>query len=272
MSRLVVISLAVLSVLWPALPAWAAFEFTWPDARSAAMLSPPHGPPVAFPRSSADTTPGAPSSWRFTASGGELYGLREAAGWGARATWGTGEIRVRGLVSSLGATLYQERTLSLGVDLATTGGITVSVGVRGLGLAASGLDDMWTAAVDAGVSRRFSGRVVVGASCSNLTNSRIGDSPAAARSTLAAALELPSVTLGGAVTLEDTFRPAPVFTFEADMTTWLRVRGGAGVDPGRLGVGIGLGDSRASWPLADIAFQWHPRLGVSSFASLTVVP
>ncbi len=77
------------AVLLHACPARAAFEVSWPDARSAGMLTPglvlSGSPGHALSRASRDsaTTSRLRLRPRVTVSAGELYGIREAAGWGA---------------------------------------------------------------------------------------------------------------------------------------------------------------------------------------------
>jgi hypothetical protein len=121
------------------------------------------------------------------------------------------------------------------------------------------------------VTRRLIGRVFLGAGCDNLTRSRIGDSPVASRARFGAALLLPSVTLRWTLSFEESFAASTALGFEAALTDWLRVRAGARDAPGKLGFGIGVGHPRARpWPLVDLAWQWHPELGVSSFVSITM--
>jgi hypothetical protein len=206
-------------------------------------------------------------------SAGELYGVREAAGWGAHAT-----ARLRGVsvgieMATLGGELYQERALGLRAGLDPDPDLHVAARARVLGLSARGVDDLWTVAVDASATRRFIGRVFLGAACENLTRSRIGDSPVASRTGFGAALVLPSVSIQWTLSLEETFAPATVLSVEAALTDWLRVRAGARDSPGKLGFGLGVGRRRGGpWPVVDFACQWHPQLGVSSFVSVTIEP
>ncbi len=209
----------------------------------------------------------------MTVSAGELYGVREAAGWGAHAATGFGAVLVGLELSRLGGELYEERSLCLRVGIRADPDLSLSVRARGLGIAARGVDDRWTVAVDASVTRRLIGRVFLGAACENLTRSRIGDSPVASRTGFAAALVLSSVSIQWTLSLEETFAPSTVLSFEAAMTDWLRVRAGARDAPGKLGFGIGVGRRGGGpWPIVDFACQWHPELGVSSFVSITIEP
>lgn len=250
----------LLALLLPACLARAAFEVSWPDARSAGMLAP-------------GLVLGAPPGLRVTVSAGQLYGVREAAGWGARASTGFGAVSVGIELSRLGSELYEERSLSVRVGLDSDPDLGLSIRARGLGIAARGVDDLWTAAVDACVTRRLIGRIRLSAACENLTRSRIGDSPVAARAGFGAALALPSVSMRWTLLLEETFAPSTVLSLEAALTDWLHVRAGARDSPGRLGFGLGVGrGSGGPWPTVDIAVQWHPELGVSSFVSVTIEP
>ena len=265
-------------VLLHACPAVAAFEVSWPDARSAAMLTPglvlADSPDQLLSRTSPDsaTTPRLCFRPTATVSAGELYGVREAAGWGAHATARFRRVSVGIEMATLGGELYQERALGLRAGLDPDQDLHVVARARVLGISARGVDDLWTVAVDASATRRLIGRIFVGAACENLTRSRIGDSPVMSRTGFGAALVLPSVLIQWTLSLEETFAPATVLSVEAALTDWLRVRAGARDAPGKLGFGIGVGRRRGSWPVVDFACQWHPQLGVSSFVSITIGP
>ncbi len=272
-------SAVLLSLVLPACLARAAFEVSWPDARSAGMLAPglalegSSGPEVVLASADSSGSPRALPGLRVTVSAGRLYGMREAAGWGARAAGGYGPVSVDVELSRLGSELYEERSVSLCVGVDADPDLGLRVRARGLGIAASGVDDVWTAAVDAGVARRLLGRVLLSASCENLTRSRIGDSPVAARAVFGAALVLPAMSLRWSMLLEETFAPSTVLGFEAALTDRFRVRAGARDSPGRLSFGLGVGRRRGGpWPTVDIAIQWHPELGVSSFVSVIIEP
>jgi len=219
----------------------------------------------------ADLFPPLDAGPSVTVSAGELYGISEAAGWSAHAA-----ARLRGVaigveLATLGGELYQERSLGLEVGLDPDPDLHVVARARVLGLGARGVGDRWATAVDASVTRRLIGRVFLGAACDNLTRSRIGESPVAARARFGAALLLPSVTLRWTLSFENRFPASAALGIEAALTDWLRVRAGARDAPGKLGFGIGVGRPRARpWPLIDLAWQWHPELGVSSFVSLTI--
>ncbi|HYW68645.1 MAG TPA: hypothetical protein VE960_03500, partial [bacterium] len=70
--------------------------------------------------------------------------------------------------------------------------------------------------------------------------------------------------------IEESFALSPALGFEASLTDWLRVRAGVRDAPGTLGFGMGVGRACGSWPAVDLSVQWHPRLGVSSFVSVTI--
>lgn len=266
----------LLALLLPACPAAAAFEISWPDARTAAMLTPSSlidfeaGPiPVRSRVDSLAARPGVEGA-RATLSGGRLYGVREAAGWSARASASLRGVPVGLGLSRLGGELYEERVVSLGVGLAGADGLFLSARARVLGIAARGVDDHWAVAVDAGATKRLLGRVLLGASCENFTRTRIGGSPVATRTVFGAALVLPSISMQWTLLIEESFALSPTLGFEASLTDWLCVRAGVRDAPGRLGFGIGVEGARGSWPAVDLSVQWHPRLGVSSFVSVTI--
>jgi hypothetical protein len=219
----------------------------------------------------ADLFPPPDAGSSVTVSAGELYGVREAAGWGVHAAAKFRGVAVGVELATLGGELYQERSLGLEVGLDPDPDLRLVARARVLGLGARGVDDRWAAAVDASVTRRLIGRVFLGAGCENLTRSRIGGSPVAARARFGAALLLPSVTLRWTLSFEESFAASAALGFEAALTDWLRVRAGARDAPGKLGFGIGVGRPGVRpWPLIDLAWQWHPELGVSSFVSLTM--
>ena len=262
-----------------ACPAPAAFEVSWPDARAAGMLTPglvlADSPDQLLSRASPDSATTCRPRFRpsVTVSAGELYGVREASGWGARAAARFRGVSVGIEITALGGELYQERALGFLAGLDPDPDLHLAATARVLGLSARGVDELWTVAVDASVTRRLIGRIFLGAACENLTRSRIGDSPVASRTGFGAALVLPSVLIRWTLSLEETFAPATVLSLEAALTDWLRVRAGARDAPGKLSFGIGAGRRRGGpWPVVDFAWQWHPELGVSSFVSITIEP
>jgi hypothetical protein len=227
---------------------------------------------LELPRGATGSTAPAGShrGLRVTISGGELYGVPEASGWAARARTAGGATILLLELSSLGGDLYRERTALLEVAHDIAPDATVAARVRGLGIAARGLDDLWTGAIDVAATRRLAGRIVLGASGENITRSRIGASPVAARTGFGAALILPSVLLRGSLQLEGGLSPSTVVSVEVALTRSVRVRAGATDAPRKLGFGVGLGRDGSSWPVVDVACQWHPELGVSTFVSITI--
>jgi len=260
----------VVFILLTSCRAGAAFEVVWPDARSAAMLGrstlvsrllePAGGRPFADGR---DRT-----TWRVTVSGGELYGLREAAGgaFAAEARWGGA--CVGGSGTTLGGDLYSERSLALGAGWSPGSLLSFALVGRAAGISASGTDDVWSTAVDVGVSRSFAGRVVLSACGENVGRAGIGGSPMTSRTRLRAALELDVAELSCSVDTEGGFDPTLTLGAEARPCGWLSVRAGAGYSPARFGAGLGFASPDGRWPEVDLACQWHPRLGVSAYASV----
>jgi hypothetical protein len=205
-------------------------------------------------------------------SGGRLYGIPEATGWSARTGVCAGPGRLGLELSRLGGELYEERTLGVLIAVEPSADLHVGAAVRGLGIAARGTDDLWSAAMDVAVARLFIGRLIVGAQGTNITRSRIGESPIAARTTFAAALVAPSASVQWSFRLENSFDLSTVLSVEAPLGDWLRVRLGASGEPPRIGCGVGVGREGTPWPVVDMALQWHPELGVSTFVSATFTP
>ena len=62
---------------------------------------------------------------------------------------------------------------------------------------------------------------------------------------------------------------------EMELARGLVLRTGASVDPGIFAVGLGVtvpaGATGTRSARVDVAWQWHPELGGSSFASLSLV-
>jgi hypothetical protein len=265
--------------LLPLAPAHAAFEVRWPDARSAAMLT--GGLDLTgrslLSRSTADGTRPVPAR-RAVLSAGELFGLSEARGWCARASTPVRDAAVALEISSLGGELYHERQAGIFVRWLAAPDTEVGVGGRCLGIGARGEPGLWAAALDAAATRRVLGRVLLGARCANLTGSEIGDSPVASTSAFGLAIALPEIVLQVGALMQDGLEAATSLGFEAALSEWLRIRAGASSSPGMLGAGLGVGriESRDGQtrplvrPTLDLAWQWHPKLGGSSFVSVEV--
>jgi hypothetical protein len=178
-------------------------------------------------------------------------------------------------VSSLGGDLYHERDLELSLKWLASADTQLALGLRGLGLGATGVRERWVCVLDAGLLRRVLGRVIAGVRCENLTRSGIGDSPVAAASRFGVAMVLEGIVLEARAVVESGFETSVSLGLEAELTAWSRLRAGAGSAPGRLAFGLGLGrvreDGGSTWPELDVAWQWHPRLGGSSFVSISAV-
>ncbi len=104
-ARIHVLCLIALAVR-PA-PVVAAFEIVWPDARSAAMVA-------AAPELPAATVTRA-TRWNVRCSGGELYGLPQAAGGTLAVGAGFGRNIISLDTSFLGSDLYAERALGISI-------------------------------------------------------------------------------------------------------------------------------------------------------------
>ncbi len=242
-------------------PASAAFDLTWQTAREAGLSGvclPPQGPEA-------------------TVSAGELYGLREAAGVGATLTLRAGGNLIGLRFSRLGGELYRERSLGLSFRRDLSDDLAVWLGVRALCLGARGVDERWSVAVDARASRRLLGRIYLVTGCTNLTGARIGGSPVAQEMRAGVSLMLPELSIHARMTADGVGDVSGTFAFELPLGDWLRSRAGATTSPGTFSFGIGIGDagedpervSARLWPSVDLAWQWHPQLGVSSFVSVT---
>ena len=107
----------------------AAFETSLVDAREAAMLAP------------ALTLEGSSAAHRVTVSAGEYYGIREARVWRAATSSRLRAANVGTELSRLGGDLYEERTLGVLVGLVVDHDLRVDARLRGLGIAARGVDD-----------------------------------------------------------------------------------------------------------------------------------
>ena len=271
-------ALIALLLLYP-VAASAAFEIEWPDARSAAMLT--GGLDLTAP-SLLSVGAGAPESEarvrRATLSAGELFGLAEARGWCARVTAPVRAVTVAFDVSNLGGALYHERGAGLSATWLVASDTEVEIGARCLEVGARGESGRWAAVLDAAATRRVLGRVFLGARCSNLTGSEIGGSPLASTSTFGLALKLPGIALQARALMQEGLETTSSLGFEAALSRWLRIRAGASSSPGRVGAGLGIGCTERcgertgllSRPTLDLAWQWHPKLGGSSFVSVEV--
>lgn len=255
-------------------PARGAFELEWPDARGAVMV----GGVADAAAWLLDAGPGARDGprpaprWAVAFSGGELFGLPEARGAAADVRLALDRTRVAFRAGSLGSGLYAERTLGLGIERRLSGDLACGLRVRLLGIAADGCESRWSSAVDARIARRVAGRLVTVARLDNVAAAEIGGSPVSTSARLAAALLLDDATLEASVRAESGFEVTPTLAVEAGAGEWLRVRAALATDPGSFAFGLGLGREGAAAdgrrPVVDVAWTWHPELGVSSFVSV----
>jgi len=253
-------------------PARAAFELEWPDAREAVMAG--GVADAAAWLLDAHMGPATGRRWSAVLSGGELFGLAEARGAAADVRLALDRTRVAFRAGSLGSALYAERTVGLGIERRLPGDLACGLRVRLLGIAADGCESRWSSAVDARIARRVAGRLVVVARLDDVAAAKIGGSPVSTSARLAAALLLDGATLEASVRAESGFDAAPTLAVEAGAGEWLRVRASLGTEPGSFAFGLGLGregtaaDGRR--PVVDVAWTWHPELGVSSFVSVRI--
>lgn len=264
-----------LAALEPSSVASAAFEFEWPDARSASLLV-PETARFAFPSGAAEFGNGprsarsvGPVSWSISLSSGELYGLPEASGWSARALAATREGAVALRVSSFGGDLYREGSFGVSVSRSVGGGLELASSGRLLTLTARGVGPLWSFALDLAARRRFLGRVVVDVSADNVGGARIGGSAVGGGAVAGVALEMTGVRLRYSTSFGQTWTPASTVSCEVGLGGGLRLRVATCTEPARFAFGLGLGTPGRAWPMFDAAWQWHPRLGGSVFATVT---
>jgi hypothetical protein len=251
-------------------PARAAFELEWPDAREAVMVGGVAEAAAWLLDARAGPVPGP--RWTAAFSGGELFGLPEARGAAVDVALALDRTRVAVRTGLLGSRLYEERTVGLDVERRLSGDLACGLRVRLLGIAADGCESLWSSAVDARVARRVAGRLVLAARFENAGAAEIGGSPVSTSTQLAAALLLDGAAVEASVRTEAGLDASPALAVEAAASEWFRVRARAGTAPGTFAVGFGLGREGAAAgsrrPVVDVAWTWHPELGVSSFVSV----
>ncbi len=267
------IVLASVALLLAPSRAVAAFEVTWPDARSAAMsgCSLDAAEDLVDLRADGRTGEGSRAQWSARLSGGELFGLPEAAGGAARIEVAFGKTAVALEMDGVGGALYRERSLGLRVGRRTSEDLMAWVALRGLGVGARGVPDAWTVGLDTGIARRLLGRIVIAVRFDRLNAPSVGDSPVARTARLTSSLHLDRITLAaGTVWIED-LEPSLALAAEVELADAFRFRAGVGTEPATFSCGLGIGVRRRSTlrPVVDLAWRWHPELGVSSFASIS---
>ncbi len=254
-------------VLAMAEAACGAFEDPWPDARTAglAALGRPGGTWIAAADDSV--------RWSAELSAWELFGLPEVRGWRALLSR-AGRVGIAVELSAFGSPVYQERVLGLGVSRRVERGSLVDLRVRALGLSARGVEDEWSAVVDAGVSATLLERLSAHCRFLNVGGASIRGSPVASHCVLGASMAIDRLVLVTSALLETGFEPGATLGVEFDVTRVLTLRAGTGTRPGLFAAGIGV--SVPARPLGarklvvDAACQWHPELGVSSFATISL--
>lgn len=265
---------AVAAVLAAALPAGGAFEFSWPDARTASLAGCECASVDFVAYRGRDAEREAPQ-WAFELSAGELFGLRDARGWRMRVSRADA-LRLALQATRFGSPLYEERTIGLVIGRSVDDALSLDVGARALGLSADGMADTWTGSLDAGLNVVLLGRIDVAARWENVARATMGGSPVPSTMRLSGALTLDGLLLASSVLIESGFDPSPSLAVEFAPAPGFRVRAGSGTRPGRFAAGVGVsvprGSQRAGGLSFDAAWEWHPELGVSSFATISLLP
>jgi hypothetical protein len=266
--------------------AGAAFERCWPRAREAGMAGTGGGlleavALVAAEDLGARAAGGDPgrqeregaARWDLSFSGGRLYGLSETSGSAARVRARSRSAAVAVELSRFGSGLYAEHAATILVARPVAADLWGAVRVRGLGIAADGVPGRWSVASDVALAWRLLGRLSLGVAYENLGRSKIGRSPVASSASAGAALTLDPLTLAVSVTAEPGFTSSVAVGCDAALSSWLRLRSGIATEPGRFAVGLGFGDvtsaERPRRPAVDVAWEWHPQLGVSTFVTVS---
>jgi len=286
--RVAALGAVLLAVSWHC-DAGAAFERGWPRAREAGMAGTSGGllESVALAATQDLDGRGAPARgggpgrqtrggaarWDLSFSGGRLYGLSEASGSAARVCARSPSMSVAVEFSRFGSGLYAEHAATILVARPVAADLWGAVRCRGLGIAADGAPGRWSAAGDAALAWRLLGRLSLGVAYENLGRSKIGRSPLASSASAGVALMLDALTLAASVTTEPGFTPSLAVGCDAALSSWLRLRSGIATEPGRFAVGLGFGDAtsaeRSRRPAVDVAWEWHPQLGVSTFVTVS---
>ncbi|MFH1502376.1 MAG: hypothetical protein ABIG03_04950 [Candidatus Eisenbacteria bacterium] len=258
---------ALLAVVALASCAVAAFESPWPDARCAGLAA--FGPVADLRDAGGRVGP----VWSARLSASELFGLEEARGFRAYVERG-GDSSVGVELARFGSALYEERTVGLRVSKLVDDGTRAILRVRALGLAASGTDGEWTAAVDAGLSATLLGRMAFECRWDNLGRASIGGSPVSSTGRLSARVESDRLAVVASALLEPGLGSSVSLGLEFDVAAGLALRAGTATRPRLFAAGLGVAvparPPGAGAFVLDLAWQWHPELGGSSFASLSV--
>ena len=176
----------------------------------------------------------------------------------------------------LGSRIYEERTLGLILGRRIDERLSVGLSLRALGVAFAGAEGSWTGSADAEVRLSIRGRFSAWARWENVGRAAIEGSPVASSMRLSGALVLDSMLIASSVLLESGLDPAPSLAIEFTAARVLRLRAGATTSPGTFAAGCGVVLHRESprfdCVAVDVAWEWHPQLGVSSFASVSLNP
>lgn len=271
-----------------------AFEVSWPSARSAAsagahleLAAAPEGaaaPPEDATEERADVGVGAaadslsagggPGIDEVDVSGGELYGLPEARGFRARTALVWGATTAAVTIGQLGGELYRERTIGVALARSLGSRVVVEIGGRVLSVGAPGVSRRSAVAIDAGFTSLLLDRVRLAVLSVNVSDARVGESPICSGTTVGACLALERVRLSASLEIDRGLGAVAAVGCEAAANEFLRIRAGVGIDPPIFACGLGIGAERrgalTSWPVVDLAWQWHPDLGVSCFVSVSL--
>lgn len=257
----------------------AAFESPWPDARAAGLASFGLSSDVA----ASETTSSVASSSGVEEDGGrhvrvkmsacELYGLPEARALRV-AVESVGDPTLGLEVSRFGSDIYEEHVVGLDVSRAVAGGVKVRLRLRALGLKAADVGEEWCAALDAGVCTILLERIQLSCRWDNLGGSSIRGSPVSSVGTVGASLSAGRLTLVASALLEAGIEPSTSLGVEFEAVSGFSLRAGTATRPWLFAAGLGVTVPRGMPGLrscvVDLAWQWHPELGGSSFASISL--
>ncbi len=263
-STLTVVSMAAVLLALAHSGADAAFERGVPPSAADAACG--AGPPMSLVELL--TTASPDPAWSVSVTSSELYGLSELAGTALSVGRRSPRLNLCATATSLGSELYCEQTLDLSASWSRSQTVAFELSTRALNLRWAGEGSEWSGAVDGSAAWLVGGRLVVGLSIRNLASASILTSPIAPRTAAGAALVLDGVTVLASLTGEAGFEPSPALGCELALTEWMRLRGGISAYPSKAALGLRFGSGRLRRPDVDLAWNWHPVLGMSY--SLTV--
>ncbi len=263
MKPMFLVVLVCISSLASAFPAPASFELDRPSAARAGALDvlPDMGLVSLATRSG--------SRGHIVLSAAEHYGLQEVRSFavGTRLSLGDGELVLDGSV--MGSSLYREQSLNVGWGTPVGEGGAIRLSAHVMEITAAGLESRWAVALDPAVLWLLRGRVAAELALANATGVSMGDSPVSSSAHGRLALVLDDAVLGLAMESEPGFPYSFSMGLELRASDQFRLRAGGGTEPGRVAVGFGIGAKRPRRPVVDLAWQWHPRLGGSTFVSIS---